>query len=354
MDAVLELAGVTVRRGEAVLLDGVDWTVEEDERWVVLGPNGAGKTTLLQVASAQIHPTAGVVGILGEVLGTVDVFELRPRIGLTSAALAERIPRDERVHDVVVSASYGVVGRWRERYDDARPRRAPRRCCAEVGAGAPRRPHLRHPERGGAQAGADRPRADDRPGAAAARRAGRRARPRRPRGPRVHAVGARAWTRTSPATVLVSHHVEEIPPGFTHALLLREGRVVAAGPLEQVLTEETALRDLRDAAAACARGRPVGRTASRPRQPCESLTSGVGCMATWLGAGQTGGSWLALAVALGVRRAVQPRPDPADAGGRRGRRRCRRPARAPPGSCRSLAAVGRVGRDARRWSGPTS
>src|SRR3954470_3663179 len=118
MDAVLELADVTVRRGAATLIEGVDWTVEEDERWVVLGPNGAGKTTLLQVASAQIHPTTGIVGILGELLGTVDVFELRPRIGLTSAALAERIPRDERVHDVVVSASYAVLGRWREAYDD--------------------------------------------------------------------------------------------------------------------------------------------------------------------------------------------------------------------------------------------
>src|SRR4051794_24014444 len=93
MAAVLEFAGVTVRKGRATLLDDVDWTVEEDERWVVLGPNGAGKTTLLQVASAQLHPTTGVAGILEEVLGTIDVFELRPRIGLTSAALAERIPR---------------------------------------------------------------------------------------------------------------------------------------------------------------------------------------------------------------------------------------------------------------------
>src|ERR687885_1060591 len=124
MAPVLELAGVTVRRGDAVLLDEVDWTVEEDERWVVLGPNGAGKTTLLQIASAQLHPTSGVAGILGEVLGTVDVFELRPRIGLTSAALAERIPRQERVHDVVVSASYAVVGRWRESYDELDHERA--------------------------------------------------------------------------------------------------------------------------------------------------------------------------------------------------------------------------------------
>src|SRR6476469_5284405 len=118
MVAVIEFAGVTVRRGQATLLDQISWRVAESDRWVVLGPNGAGKTTLLQVASAQIHPTDGVAGILDEVLGTVDVFELRPRIGLTSAALAERIPRHEVVRDLVVSASYAVVGRGREAYDD--------------------------------------------------------------------------------------------------------------------------------------------------------------------------------------------------------------------------------------------
>ena len=133
MVAVIEFAGVTVRRGQATLLDQISWRVAEGERWVVLGPNGAGKTTLLQVASAQIHPTDGVAGILDEVLGTVDVFELRPRIGLTSAALAERIPRHELVRDVVVSASYGVVGRWREAYDDLDHDRA-RELLAQVGA----------------------------------------------------------------------------------------------------------------------------------------------------------------------------------------------------------------------------
>src|SRR3954465_9560157 len=125
MTAVLDFAEVTIRRGQATLLDRVSWRVEEKDRWVILGPNGAGKTTLLQVAAAQIHPTAGVAGILDEGLGTVDVVELRPRIGLTSAALAERIPRSERVHDVVVSASYGVVGRWREAYDHLDHERAP-------------------------------------------------------------------------------------------------------------------------------------------------------------------------------------------------------------------------------------
>ena len=134
MVAVLEFADVTVRRGQATLLDQISWRVDEGERWVVLGPNGAGKTTLLQVASAQIHPTDGVAGILDEVLGTVDVFELRPRIGLTSAALAERIPRHELVRDVVVSASYGVVGRWREALRRARPRPRPRAARRRSGA----------------------------------------------------------------------------------------------------------------------------------------------------------------------------------------------------------------------------
>jgi iron complex transport system ATP-binding protein len=236
MDAVLELADVTVRRGAATLVEGVDWTVEEDERWVVLGPNGAGKTTLLQVASAQIHPTSGVAGILGEVLGTVDVFELRPRIGLTSAALAERIPREEIVHDVVVSASYSVLGRWRERYDELDHQRADE-LLTELGAGRLSRRTF------GTLSEGERKRVQiaralmtdpellllDEP-AAGLDLGGRE--------DLVSTLSVLAMEESAPATVLVSHHVEEIPPGFTHALLLREGRVVAAGPLEQVLTEE--------------------------------------------------------------------------------------------------------------------
>src|SRR4051812_28015468 len=124
MTAVVELAEVSVVRGGSRLLDGIDWTVDETDRWVVIGPNGAGKTTLLQVLAAQMHPTAGVAGLLGEVLGAVDVFELRPRIGLTSAALADKLPRSERVSDVVVSASYAVMGRWNEEYDELDHQRA--------------------------------------------------------------------------------------------------------------------------------------------------------------------------------------------------------------------------------------
>ena len=199
MAAVLEFAGVTVRKGRATLLDDIDWTVEEDERWVILGPNGAGKTTLLQVASAQLHPTTGLAGILEEELGTVDVFELRPRIGLTSASLADRIPRGETVRDVVVSASYGVVGRWREEYDDLDHGRALELLLLDEPA-----------------AGLDLGGRED----------------------LVSTLAVLAMDPDSPATVLVSHHVEEIPPGFTHVLLLRDAKVVAAGLLDHVLTEQ--------------------------------------------------------------------------------------------------------------------
>ncbi|HET7736103.1 MAG TPA: ABC transporter ATP-binding protein [Nocardioidaceae bacterium] len=236
MDPVLELAGVTVRRGESTLLDGIDWTVEEDERWVVLGPNGAGKTTLMQIISAQMHPTTGVAGILGEVLGAVDVFELRPRIGLASASLAERIPRGERVHDVVVSASYAVLGRWRERYDELDHQRAAD-LLTELGAG-------RLADRTfGTLSEGERKRVQiaralmtdpellilDEP-AAGLDLGGRE--------DLVSTLSVLAMDEASPTTVLVSHHVEEIPPGFTHGMLLRGGKVVAQGPLEQVMTEE--------------------------------------------------------------------------------------------------------------------
>jgi iron complex transport system ATP-binding protein len=236
MVAVIEFADVIVRRGGATLLDQISWRVAEGERWVILGPNGAGKTTLLQVASAQIHPTDGVAGILDEVLGTVDVFELRPRIGLTSAALAERIPRDELVRDVVVSASYAVVGRWREAYDDLDHDRAQQLLAAV------RADHLLDRTFGTLSEG-ERKRVQiaralmadpellllDEP-AAGLDLGGRE--------DLVVTLSSLALDPGSPATVLVSHHVEEIPPGFTHGLLMRAGRVVASGPIRDVITED--------------------------------------------------------------------------------------------------------------------
>jgi len=236
MSDVLEFAGVGVVRGQTTLLDDITWDVEEGQRWVVLGPNGAGKTTLLQLAAGRLHPTTGVAGVLGEVLGAVDVFELRPRIGLASAALAERIPGDEVVHNVVVTASYGVVGRWREDYDTLDHVRAAELLQA-LGA-----EHLADRTFGTLSEG-ERKRVQiaralmtdpelmllDEP-AAGLDLGGREDLVRR--------LGELAGDLEAPALVLVTHHVEEIPPNFTDVLLLREGRVVAQGPVEITLTED--------------------------------------------------------------------------------------------------------------------
>ena len=234
MQPVIELTDVSVRRGNSTLVDSVTWTVREGERWVVLGPNGAGKTTLVQICAALLHPSSGTARVLAERLGHTDVFDLRPRIGLTSATIAERIPRGERVADVVVSASYAVIGRWREEYDTLDHDRA-EKLLQEVGAGA-----LLNRSFGTLSEG-ERKRVQiaralmtdpellilDEPGAGLDL-AGRE--------DLVSILSSLAYDPDSPATVMVSHHVEEIPPGFTHALLLRRGRVVSAGPLDEVIT----------------------------------------------------------------------------------------------------------------------
>jgi iron complex transport system ATP-binding protein len=236
MSDVLEFAGVSVVRGHTTLLDDLTWEVEEGQRWVVLGPNGAGKTTLLQLAAGRMHPTRGVAGVLGEVLGAVDVFELRPRIGLASAALAERIPGDEIVHNVVVTASWGVVGRWREAYETFDHARAFELLQA-LGAD-----HLADRTYGTLSEG-ERKRVQiaralmtdpelmllDEP-AAGLDLGGREDLVRR--------LGELAADVDAPALVLVTHHVEEIPPNFTDVLLLRDGKVVAQGPVEITLTEQ--------------------------------------------------------------------------------------------------------------------
>jgi iron complex transport system ATP-binding protein len=234
VDLVVAMEKVSVRRGRTTLVRGIDWKVELDERWVVLGPNGAGKTTLLRLAGAETHPTTGTVRVLGETLGRTDVFELRPRIGVCSAALASRVPPAEKVVDVVVSAGYGVIGRWRERYDTVDTGRA-EELLAALGI-----KHLGDRMFGTLSEG-ERKRSLiaralmtdpemlllDEP-AAGLDLGGRE--------DLVVRLSEFAMDPDAPAMVLVTHHVEEIPPGFTHALLLREGGIVAQGLVDDVIT----------------------------------------------------------------------------------------------------------------------
>jgi iron complex transport system ATP-binding protein len=235
-DAVLQFEDVTVRRGTKTLVENITWTVEEDERWAILGPNGAGKTTLLQIAAATMHPTSGQVWVLGEKLGRVDTMELRPRIGMASAALAQRIPNAEAVVDVVVSAGYSVIGRWREAYGRVDVRRAVKlldrlgvgdlgeRLYGTLSEGERKRVQI-------ARALMSDPELLllDEP-AAGMDLGGREDLLRR--------LTRFANDPDAPATVLVTHHVEELPPGISHAMLLREGRIVAQGLARQVLTDE--------------------------------------------------------------------------------------------------------------------
>ena len=232
----MELSDISVRRGDRVILGPLNWQVLEGERWVILGPNGAGKTTLLQICSSLIHPTTGEINILGEKLGKVDVFELRTRIGLTSSALVEQFPSDELVMDVVLTAAYAMLGRWQEKYDlwdESRAmalltalgvRELGERLFGSLSEGEKKRVQI-------ARALMADPELLllDEP-ASSLDLGGREDLLRR--------IESLSKDPLAPATVIVTHHIEEIPVGTTHALLLREGAVVAQGEVASVITDQ--------------------------------------------------------------------------------------------------------------------
>lgn len=234
MSAVLELVDVSVVRGQKTLLKEVNWTVNSGERWVVLGPNGAGKTTLLSLAATRMHPSQGTVNILDETLGKVDVFELRPLIGLSSAALATQIPAAELVRNVILTAAYGVTGRWREEYEEADEQRAQQLIIAW---GLEELAERRY----GTLSEGERKRVLvaralmtdpellllDEP--AAGLDVGGREK-------LVQRLDQLAQDPEAPTVVMVTHHLEEVPDAFTHALLLNDGAVVASGPVQEVIT----------------------------------------------------------------------------------------------------------------------
>jgi iron complex transport system ATP-binding protein len=224
-----------VRDGRAILSD-ISWTIDQSERWVIVGPNGAGKTTLLGMLASFVQPSRGSVTVLGEQLGKTDVFELRPRVGFASSDMARRIPDNESVTDAVLTAAWGVTGRWQEAYEDIDVRRATR-VLSEW-----RLDHLASHFVGTLSDG-ERKRVQiaravmtdpellllDEPAGSLD-------------------VGARedviemldhfSSEPTSPAMVMVTHHVEEIPAGFTHLLVLQDGKIIAKGPITETLTGE--------------------------------------------------------------------------------------------------------------------
>jgi iron complex transport system ATP-binding protein len=238
--AVLRFRDVTVRRDGRNILDHITWTVAAGERWVVLGPNGAGKTTLMLIGVARLFPTSGSAEILGEELGSVAVGELRTQIGWASGAHAADFPRGEAVVDVIVTGAHAVTGRWREAYDESDHDRA-RELAATWGLGLLERRTF------GTLSEGERKRtliarslmADpellvlDEPGAGLDLGG---------REDLVAHLARLAADPSAPALILVTHHVEEIPPGFTHVLLLADGRAVAAGPIGETLTDDALTR----------------------------------------------------------------------------------------------------------------
>ncbi len=237
---VIGMTGVTVVRGASQLLQDVDWQVRAGERWVLLGPNGSGKTTLISIAATYLWPSRGSVSILDQALGTVDVRDLRRRIGIVSASLEARIPRQITAMGVVLAGATGAIAPWWDR-PDAAARAKAAALLATVGCSAVesrRFELLSSGERQRVQIARalmldpallllDEP--------AAGLDLGARER-------LAALLSDLNDDSRLAATVVVTHHVEEIAEGTTHALVLRAGRVVAGGPVSETITGDVLSR----------------------------------------------------------------------------------------------------------------
>ena len=235
-DSILELRDVSVRRGESTILGPINFSIAPGERWVILGPNGAGKSTFLNILATRIFPTQGKAFLLGEEMGKVDLFELRTRIGTCASIVAEDIPYDELVRDVVLTAAYAILGRWNEDYDLWDESRAIAllttfgvrdlgdRLYGSLSDGEKKRVQISRALMADPElllldeptAGLDLGGRED----------------------LLQRFSSFSQDPSAPATILVTHHIEEIPTGTTHALLLHKGVVAVSGPVAQVITQE--------------------------------------------------------------------------------------------------------------------
>jgi iron complex transport system ATP-binding protein len=236
MSQVVALTDVTVVRSGSQILGPLSFSISEGERWVILGPNGAGKSTLLKLLSTELFPTSGTVEVLGRQLGKVDLFELRTRIGICGSMKHEQIPYDETVRDVVITAAYAILGRWNEAYDlwdESRAaallttfgvRQLGERKYGTLSDGEKKRVQIARalmidPELlllDEPTAGLDLGGRED----------------------LLSRFAHFAQDSRAPATVTVTHHIEEIPVGTTHALLLNQGRIFTHGPIDQIINTE--------------------------------------------------------------------------------------------------------------------
>ena len=233
---VLALDGVCVVRDGKQILGPISFRIASGERWVVLGPNGAGKSTLLGVLAARVFPTKGTAQLLDQQVGRVDLSELRTRIGLASPALEAMVETDELVKDVVLTAAYAIIGRWNETYDlwdESRAvallttfgvRELGERRFSTLSSGEKKRVLISRALMADPELLLlDEP-------AAGLDVGGREDLLRR--------FAQFSNDPTAPASVLVTHHIEEIPIGTTHAILLKEGKIAVSGPVHSVITTE--------------------------------------------------------------------------------------------------------------------
>jgi iron complex transport system ATP-binding protein len=233
---VLAMSGVTVTRGQRTILGPIDFQVRSGERWVILGPNGAGKSTLMNILATRIFPTSGIVKILEQEMGRVDLFELRTRIGVCATLTSEDIPDDEFVRDVVLTAAYAVLGRWNEDYDlwdesraiallttfgvrDLADRRYYTLSDGEKKRVQIARALMADPELlllDEPSAGLDLGGRED----------------------LLRRFSDFSTDPLAPASIIVTHHIEEIPIGTTHALIIKDGKIAVSGPVGDVITTE--------------------------------------------------------------------------------------------------------------------